>query len=94
MTTVNGIYRNCRVEFDDPILAWADGSAAAVTKPETALSGIDITGDSPEAVAARIAWYDDLHKAAAGSTFPDELERHRTVEAQSSPLTLTAPREQ
>ena len=75
MTTVSGIYRNGRVEFDDPVPTWADGSPVAVTEPDTTATGIDITGDSPEAIAAWIAWYDDLHKAVAGSTFPDELER-------------------
>ena len=74
MTTVSGIYRNGRVEFDDPVPTWADGSPVAVTEPDTTATGIDITGDSPEAIAAWIAWYDDLHKAVAGSTFPDELE--------------------
>ncbi len=34
---------------------------------------IDLTGDSPEAIAAWIKWYDDLHKSGIGSPFAEEL---------------------
>ena len=75
MTTITGIFRNGRVELDGPVPDWAEGSTVTVTKPETAADDIDITGDSPEAIAAWIAWFDKLHASLGESTFPEELDR-------------------
>ena len=75
MTIITGIFRNGRVELDGPVPDWAEGSTVNVTKPETAADTIDITGDSPEAIAAWIAWYDKLHASIGDSTFPEELDR-------------------
>ena len=74
MNTIAGIFRNGRVELVGPIPDWADGTAVTVTQPEPT-DEIDITGDSPEAIAAWVAWYDELHKSNKDSTFPEELER-------------------
>ncbi len=81
MTTITGIYRNGRVEFADPVPTWADGSPVAVSEPETAPSGIDITCDSPEAIAAWIAWYDELHDWIRGETDTEAT----VIESPSSP---------
>ncbi len=75
MTAIAGIFRNGRVELVGPIPDWADGTAVTVMHPEPT-DEIDITGDSPEAIAAWIAWYDRLHKSNEDSTFPEELERN------------------
>lgn len=75
MTTITGIFRNGRIELDGPPPDWADGSAVTVAKPDRIDEQIDITGDSPEAIAAWIAHFDELHSSVADSTFPEELER-------------------
>lgn len=75
MTIITGIFRNGRVALDGPVPDWAEGSAVTVTKPESVTDHIDITGDSPEAIAAWIAWFDKLHALLGESTFPEELDR-------------------
>lgn len=75
MTTITGIFRGGRVELDGPPPDWEDGSRVTVAKPQAAVEAIDITGDSPEAIAAWIVHFDELHASVEGSAFPDELER-------------------
>ena len=75
MTIITGIFRNGRVELDGPVPDWAEGSTVTVTKPETAADDIDITGDSPEAIAAWIMWYDKLLAIPKSEAAAVELEQ-------------------
>lgn len=75
MTTITGVFRNGRVELDGPVPDWAEGSAVTVTKPESVTDDIDITGDSPEAIAAWIAWYDKLLAIPKSEAAAIELEQ-------------------
>jgi hypothetical protein len=75
MDSVIGHIKNGRVELDAPLPSdWAEGSRISLTKAESS-EPIDITGDSPEAIEAWIAYYDNLHAQIVGSTFPEQLER-------------------
>ncbi len=69
MTTITGIFRGGRVELDGPPPDWEDGSRVTVAKPQAAVEAIDITGDSPEAIAAWIVHFDELHASVEGSAF-------------------------
>jgi len=75
MTTITGIFRDGRVELDGPPPAWADGSPVTVMKPEVAAEPIDITGDSPEAIAAWMVWYDEFLTLPRCESAAEELER-------------------
>jgi hypothetical protein len=60
MPTVLAYYRNGAVELDGPVPAeWTDGAGLRIDL-EPAESGIDITGDSPEAIAAWLKWYEEF----------------------------------
>lgn len=75
MPTITGIFRNGRVELDEPLPDWANGSAVTVLKPDTATDEIDITGDSPEAIAAWTAWYEDFSALPRNEIAANELEQ-------------------
>ena len=74
MSAITGTFRNGKIELHGPPPAdWVDGTEVSVEMtPST--GEIDLTGDSPEAIAAWIKWMEDLHTMTAGSTFPEELE--------------------
>jgi len=74
MNTIAGIFRNGRVELVGPIPDWADGTAVTVTQPEPT-DEIDITGDSPEAIAAWIAWYDRLLAMPKSQAAGEEMQQ-------------------
>lgn len=74
MSAVTGTFRGGKIELHGPPPAdWVDGSEVSVQMTPPA-DEIDITGDSPEAIAAWIKAMEELHKMTAGSTFPEELE--------------------
>ncbi len=76
MHTLIGRVRNGHIELDDPLPSrWPEGSRVSLTIAETPEEELDITGDSPEALAAWIDYYDKLHAQLAGSKFPEQLER-------------------
>ena len=75
MTTITGIYRDGRVELDGPSPDWADGSPVTVANPEVAAAPLDITGDSPEAIAAWMVWHDEFLALARSESAAEELER-------------------
>ena len=74
MSAGTGTFRGGKIELHGPPPAdWVDGTE--VTGELTpATEEVDITGDSPEAIAAWIKWYDDLHQSAVGSKFAEEVE--------------------
>ena len=74
MSTITGIFRSGRVELDGPPPDWAEGSPVTVAKPDQAEGEIDITGDSPEAIAAWMAWYDEFLELPRSEAAADELE--------------------
>ena len=74
MSTVTGTLRNGKVELHGPPPpTWTDGKEVVVSEPTAA--EIDITGDSPEAIAAWLKWFEELHASIQDSKFPDELEK-------------------
>lgn len=74
MSAVTGTFRDGKIELHGPPPAdWVEGTEVSVSPRETA-GEIDLTGDSPEAIAAWIKWYDDLHASGIGSSFAEELE--------------------
>jgi hypothetical protein len=76
MHTTTGRVHNGHIELDAPLPGrWPEGSRVSLTIADTPEEVLDITGDSPEAIAAWIAYYDTLHAQLAGSTFPEQLER-------------------
>ena len=72
MSTIAGIFRNGRVELVGPIPDWADGTAVTVTQPEPT---DEITGDSPEAITAWIAWYDRLLAMPKSQAAGEEMQQ-------------------
>lgn len=73
MSAITGTFRNGKIELHGPPPAdWVDGTEVSVEMTPPA-GEIDLTGDSPEAIAAWIKCYDDLHKSGIGSTFSEEL---------------------
>jgi hypothetical protein len=74
MSAVTGTFRNGRIELHGPPPAdWVDGTEVSVDVTSPA-GEIDLTGDSPEAIAAWVEAMAEVHKLTAGSTFPEELE--------------------
>lgn len=74
MSAVTGTFRNGKIELHGPPPAdWVDGTEVSGELTPTP-GEIDITGDSPEAIAAWMKVMEELHKMTADSTFPDELE--------------------
>jgi hypothetical protein len=74
MSAVTGTFRGGKIELHGPPPAdWVDGTQVSV-EPTPTTGEIDLTGDSPEAIAAWIKWYDDLHKSGIGAAFAEELE--------------------
>ncbi len=73
MSAITGTFRGGKIELHGPPPAdWTDGTEVSVS-PSEVVEDIDLTGDSPEAIAAWIKWYDDLHKSGIGSPFAEEL---------------------
>jgi len=74
MSAITGTFRNGKIELHGPPPTdWVDGTEVSVSPREPA-GEIDITGDSPEAIAAWIKAMEELHKLTAESTFAEELE--------------------
>jgi hypothetical protein len=74
MSAVTGTFRNGKIELHGPPPAdWVDGTEVSGQLTPTT-GDIDLTGDSPEAIAAWIEAMAELHKMTAGSTFSEELE--------------------
>jgi hypothetical protein len=73
MSAITGTFRNGKIELHGPPPPdWVEGTE--VSGELTPTTGeIDLTGDSPEAIAAWIKWYDDLHKSGIGSSFAEEV---------------------
>ena len=74
MSTITGKLRNGGIVLDGPLPDWVEESDVIVQKPDTATDAIDINGDSPEAIAAWIAWYDDFLALPKSEGAADELE--------------------
>jgi hypothetical protein len=73
VSTVTGTFRGGKIELHGPPPAdWVEGGEVSV-EMTTPTGEIDLTGDSPEAIAAWIKWYDDLHKSGIGSAFAEEV---------------------
>jgi hypothetical protein len=74
MSAVTGTFRNGKIELHGPPPPdWVDGTEV-VGELSPATGEIDLTGNSPEAIAAWLKWYDDLHASGVGSTLAQELE--------------------
>jgi hypothetical protein len=74
MSAVTGTFRNGKIELHGPPPAdWVDGTEVSVEMTPTT-GEIDLTGDSPEAIAAWLKWYDEFTATTVDSTFPEELE--------------------
>ena len=75
MSIATGIWRSGRIDLlSPPPSEWSDGDELSVLHSGHRL-GIDIRDDSPEAVAAWVAWYDALDASIGKTSFPEELER-------------------
>ena len=75
MSTITGKFRNGGIVLDGPMPDWVEESEVIVQKPDSANDTIDINGDSPEAIAAWIAWYDDLLALPKSEEAAEELDR-------------------
>ena len=75
MSTITGKFRNGGIVLDGPMPDWVEESEVIVQKPDSANDAIDINGDSPEAIAAWIAWYDDLLALPKYEEAAEELDR-------------------
>lgn len=74
MSVITGTFRDGKIELHGPPPAdWVDGGEVSV-ETTTPPGEIDLTGDSPEAIAAWVKAMEELHKMTADSTFPEELE--------------------
>ncbi len=73
MSVISGTFRGGKIELHGPPPPdWVDGGEVSVEM--TPADEIDLTGDSPEAIAAWIKWYDEFTATTQDSTFPEELE--------------------
>ncbi len=75
MSTITGKFRNGGIVLDGPPPDWEEEADVIVQKPDGANGEIDINGDSPEAIAAWIAWYDELLALPKSEAAAEELER-------------------
>lgn len=76
MSMATGIWREGRIELRTPPPAdWSEGVEVSIVRSKAPIE-IDIRDEGPDALAAWIAWYDELDRTIGPSTFPDELERH------------------
>lgn len=74
MSAITGTYRDGKIELHGPPPPdWVEGGEVSVEMKPPA-GEIDITGDSPEAIAAWLKWYDEFTATTSDSTFPEELE--------------------
>lgn len=74
MSTITGTFRNGKIELHGPPPAdWVEGTEVSGELTPTA-GDIDLTGDSPEAIAAWIEAMAEVHKLTAGSAFAEELD--------------------
>lgn len=75
MSAVTGTFRGGKIELHGPPpVDWVDGIEVSVSPREPA-SEIDLTGDSPEAIAAWLRWYDEFVRLPRTSGAGDELQR-------------------
>ena len=74
MSAITGTFRDGKIELHGPPPPeWVDGTEVSVELREED-GEIDLTGDSPEAIAAWLKWYDEFTATTKDSTFPEELE--------------------
>lgn len=75
MSAIDGTFRNGKIELHGPPPAdWVDGAEVSVS-PVATPGEIDITGDSPEAIAAWLKWYDEFLRLPRSAEAGDELQR-------------------
>ena len=85
ITTVTGKYRNGGIVLDGPTPDWDEDCEVIVQNPNVANGEIDITGESPDAIAAWLAWYEELRAEPKSEEAIVELEQilsARKVELQ------------
>jgi len=84
MEMITGRVQNGRVELNGPMpKGWADGCTISLSL----VNPVNLTGDTPEAISAWIAHYDELHSQIVESTFPEELSQ-TLLEAKAEELAL------
>ncbi len=80
MSAVTGTFRGGKIELHGPPPAdWADGTEVSV-EPTPTVEDIDLTGDSPEAIAAWIEAMEELRVLAAEA--PDAGEELQRILAE------------
>lgn len=72
MKTLKGHIQGGQIHIDDSLPTdWPEGATVLLTlNPEDA-NDIDITGDSPEAIAAWMKWYEQLREEAQKADFAE-----------------------
>lgn len=75
MSVVRGIYRDGKIELRTPPPDWEEGAEVGGTLEPVTPGEIDITGDSPEAIAAWLKWFDDFQALPRDEGAADEMER-------------------
>jgi hypothetical protein len=75
MSAVRGIYRDGKIELRTPSPEWADGTEVGGTLEPVTTTEIGITGDSPEASAAWLKWFDEFQTLPRDEGAADELEQ-------------------
>jgi hypothetical protein len=73
MSAVRGIYRDGKIGLRTPSPEWADGTEVGGTLEPVTSTEIDITGDSPEAIAAWLKWFDEFQAMPVAEEAADEL---------------------
>jgi hypothetical protein len=75
MPTITGHIQNGTIVLDTPLPPdWPEGTQVTLAKREVEDAEIDITGDSPEAIAAWIAWYEKIHERHQDDKSGQEME--------------------
>lgn len=80
MSAITGTFRDGKIELHGPPPAdWVDGTEVSV-ESKTPAGEIDLTGDSPEAIAAWVEAMAEVHKLAAEA--PDAGEELQRILAE------------
>jgi len=76
MSRIAAHIRNGRIELDEPLPAdWPDGTSITVGKADADDDDLDITGDSPEAIAAWLAWHTEFQALPRNEDLGLEMEQ-------------------
>jgi hypothetical protein len=75
MHVLSAHIRNGRIELDGPLPPnWSEGQRVSLTITEPT-EPLDITGDSPEAIAAWLKWYEEFRALPRDEAAAEEMDK-------------------